>query len=388
MGYATENLASGALLVRDVPLMGPQKLTEKHFEIKDIDADWMAEAVKTFAEQKRLGKMPLLWDRHNTREVAAQVIGRLDNLRIEELDGEPWLYADVIITDEGHQQKFLDGKTPSKSVEFQPDNHYLRGLALLDGHEGHFDYGIPDFVPEGLYDELVALGLNAKCTVLCHSKSNNATGGNMAGGMPFSLDDVKAAVTEIVEPMNQRLSAIEQKVGMGGEHTGGEQKQEEETTEQKTQEGSQNMSKDVDDALTAMRDEERNRYNAEIAKVKREAKIDNYAVTLAAKTGTDERLVRKKLTSFQSEEAMDLYVKGALKQQEQDVKLGIEREHGDTPDLREEYESYCKRFKQTHGVESPSDFDTYVRLAKSLTTPKDRRGKAVHTVSDRGGAFA
>lgn len=37
MGYRTEQLGSGALLVKDVPLMGPQKLTEKHFKVKDID---------------------------------------------------------------------------------------------------------------------------------------------------------------------------------------------------------------------------------------------------------------------------------------------------------------------------------------------------------------
>lgn len=382
MGYKTETLKSGALLVRDVPLMGPQKLTEKHFKVKDINGKWMSRAIETFAEQKRVGKMPLLWDRHNTREEAAQVIGRLDNLRVEEHNGEPWLYADVIITDEMHKQKFLEGKSPSKSVEFQPDSYYMRGLALLDGHEGHFDYGIPDFVPEGLYEELKALGLSTDATVMCYSTVNNA----MGEAMTPSLDEIKQAVTEIVEPMNQRLTAIEQKVGMGGEQAPPQQEQTPPQQEAPPQE--KKMSKDVDAALAEIQAEERNRYNAELARVKRDAKIDNYTLTLCGKTGMNETLVRKKLNSFQSEEAMDLYVKEALKKQDEDIKLGIEREHGDKPDLREEYEAYCKRFKQVHGVESPSDFNTYVQLSENLTKPKDRRGKAVHTVSDRGNAFA
>ena len=374
MGYRYEQLSNGALLVKDVELMGPQRLSEKHWKNKNINEAWMSEAIETFAEQKRIGKLPLLWDAHNTREKAAQVIGRLDNLRIKELNGEPWLYADVLIVDDAHKQKFLDGKSPSKSVEFQPDAYYMRGLALLDGHEGHFDYGIPDFVPEGLYEELKALGLSTNATVMCYSTVNNA----MGAPMDFSLDDVKAAITEVVQPIADRVAAIEQKVG------GAEQPQQEQTQPQP--EG-KNMSKDVDAALDDIRSEERNRYNAEIAKVKREAKIDNYTLTLCSKTGSNETIIRKKLNSFQSEEAMDLYVKESLKRQDEDVRLGIEREHGGL-DMREEYEAYCKRFKQRHGVESPSDFDTYVQLSENLNKPKDRRGKAVHAVSDRGGAFA
>lgn len=377
MGYQTEKLASGALKVLDVPLMGPQKLTEKHFKVKDINEKWMSKAIETFAEQKKLGKLPLLWDAHNERDKAAGVIGRLDNLRVEQLDGEPWLYADVIITDELHKQKFLEGKSPSKSVEFQPDNYYMRGLALLDGHEGHFDFGIADFVPEGLYEELEALSLDPKCTVLCYSKSNNATG----APMDFSLEDVKAAVTEIIAPIDQRLSAIEQKVGMGGDQPPSDNNP---PAPPQAPQGSQNMSKDIDETLDAIRNEERDRYNAEIANVKRQAKIDLYTMTLSAKTGTPEKLVRKQLESFKSEEAMDLYVKNAQEKKVEDVKLGIEREHGENPDLREEYDNYVKRFKQAHGFEPSSTFDDYVRCsdnAMNLTNMSKRSGRPVVKVS-------
>ena len=255
--------------------MGPQTLTEKQFKVKDIDAEWMALAVKTFAEQKRIGKLPLLWDKHNTREKAAAVIGRLDNMRVRKLNGEPWLYADVIITDDASKSKFLEGGSPSKSVEFQPDNYYMRGLSLLDGHEGHFDYGIPDFVPEGLYSEMKALGMDTAHAVLCRSGVNNA----MGAAIDFSLEDVKQAITQVVEPLVQRIGAIEQKVGMGGEQPA-EQKPAPQGGEQKPQE--KQMTKDVDAALDALRAEERARFDAEIAKVRRNAKIDTYTLMLVA----------------------------------------------------------------------------------------------------------
>lgn len=202
--------------------------------------------------------------------------------------------------------------------------------------------------------------------------------------MDFSLEDVKAAIVAVVEPITQRLSAIEQKVGMGGEQKPAEGQPS--GQQQKPQEGTKPMSKDlnkdVDDALDALRHEERARYNAELANVKRKAKIDLYTMTLSAKTGTPEALVRKKLNSFQSEEAMDLYVKNTQDKKDEDVKLGIEREHGDSPDLRDEWEGYKTRYN------SNIDFDTYKSLAERMTKPKDYRGKQVYAVRDNGGAFA
>lgn len=336
MGYQTEKLKSGALLVKDVPLMGPQTLTEKHFKIKNIGLEWMNAAVARFAENKSKGKMPYLWDRHNSRDQAAKVIGRLDNMRVGEVDGEDWLFADVIITDPAEQQKFLEGKSPSKSVEFQPDNYYLRGLALLDGHEGHFDATIPDFVPEGLYDELVALGLNAECTVLCHSAATTAKGTTM------DIEAIKAAMSEVLAPINERLTKLE-------------------TTK------ANSKVEDVDAALQQVRDEERAEASVKLAKAQREAKIAAYTAQLAAKTKTPETLLRKKLDSFQTQEGMDEYFKAAMKAASEEVKLGVEREHGDSPDLAEEFANYKANYPNTtHTLDSykacanykPKDFST------------------------------
>lgn len=337
MGYRTEQLGSGALLVKDVPLMGPQKLTEKHFKVKDIDRGWMQRALDTFTANKAKGKMPYLWDRHNSREQAAQVIGRLDNLRIDQLEGADWLFADVIITDPAHKQKFLEGKSPSKSVEYQPDNYYLRGLALLDGHEGHFDFEVPDFVPAGLYDELVALGLNAECTVLCHSSATTAKGNDM------DMEALKALLAEnnkqLLAEVDKKLSAAKPTVGV-----------------------------DVDEALRQVEQQKEAEKQVALARVQREAKINAYAAQLTAKTKTPEALVKRKLESFKTDEGMDEYFKNSMKNAEEDVKLGIEREHGDSPDLRAEFDAFKARYRDEHGVELRQSFDDYKRLANSLTS--------------------
>lgn len=368
MAYRTKRLDNGSLRVYDVPLMGPQTLREKHFKQKSIDRKWMERSLATFAEQKKLGKLPLLWHHHNEKDKPAEVIGRLDNLTTKELDGEIWMFADVIITDEVHQQKFLTGKYPSKSVEFQPDSYYMRGLALLDGHEGHFDYGIPDFVPEGLYDELVALGLSPEAdTVLCRSKANQMEGPTM----DFTLDDVKAAITEVVAPLKADIEGIKQKVGMGGGQP---------PAAPAAPAGVQ-QARDIDDDIKAIKDAERDRYAVELGKVKRRAKIDGYAVQLAIKAGITETLAKKKLEAFETDEAMDLYFKESMRKQDEDVKLGIEREHGDNPDLRDEWESYKTRYN------SKINFDEFSDVVRRGETPKDYGNRTVHSVVPSATSF-
>ena len=340
-GYKTSKLENGALVVHGVPLMGPQKLEEKHFKNKVIDRAWMNKALATFAKQREVGKRPLLWDAHNTKDKAARVIGRLDNLRIEELDSQPWLYADVIITDESQQAKFLAGGAPSKSVEFQPDNHYLRGLALLDGHEGHFDYGIPDFVPEGLYEELVALGADTACTVLCHSGAQTAK-----GTTTMTNEELLAAINAANKPLLEKLNTLEAELATV-----------------KNAKPASTQTADVDAALKQVSDQKDAEKQVEVARVKRNAKIDAYTVQLASKTKTPEALVKRKLESFKTDEGMDEYFKNSMKNQEEDVKLGIEREHGDSPDLAAEF----KEFKELY-PENKQTFAEYKRLAKSLTS--------------------
>lgn len=317
--------------------MSVQKLTESHFKVKDINRKWMDAAVSTFGKQKALGKLPLLWDAHNEKGKAAKVIGRLDNLRVQDMDGSPWMVADVIITDEAHKAKFLAGASPSKSVEFQPDNHYLRGLALLDGHEGHFDYGIPDFVPEGLYDELVALGADSTCTVLCHSAANTAT-----GAIPMTKEELQAMLLENNKAL---LAEVDKKLSANPKSS---------TT-------------DVDAALAEVKASADSRVALAEAKANRKAKIDTYSVALHAKSKTPLALVRKKLEGFQTDEGMDTYYEGAMAAKDEDVKLGIEREHGDAPDLKAEFEEMKARYKDAHGVELRQSFDDYKRLAASLT---------------------
>ena len=335
-GYKTKKLENGSLMVFDVPLMGEQKLTEKHFKNKTIDRAWMSKALATFAKQREIGKRPLLWDAHNSKDKAAKVIGRLDNLRINELDGQAWLYADVVIVDPAQQEKFLAGGAPSKSVEFQPDNFYLRGLALLDGHEGHFDYGIPDFVPEGLYEELVALGADASSLVMCHSQAATAKGTNMTN------EELLAAINAANKPLLEKLNSLESEL----------------TTVKNAKSGTG----DVETALQQVRDEERANAEVKLAKAQRNATITAYTAQLAAKTKTPETLLRKKLESFTTQEGMDEYFKAAMKAAADDVKLGVEREHGDAPDLEEEFKAFKENYPDCRAT-----FADYVRNAKAVS---------------------
>lgn len=336
MGYKTTKLENGALVVHDVPLMGEQQLTEKHFKNKTIDRKWMTRALETFSKQREIGKRPLLWDAHNSKDKAAKVIGRLDNLRINELEGQAWLYADVIITEPSQQEKFLAGGAPSKSVEFQPDNFYLRGLALLDGHEGHFDYGIPDFVPEGLYEELVALGADASSLVMCHSQAATAKGTNMTN------EELLAALKGEIDPLKSELKTLK--------------------SELETVKNAKQPAGDVMEDLQKVREEERARANVELAKTKRENKIDTYAVALNAKTKTPIALCRKALDKGETLAHIDDIYKHLMAAAEEDVKLGIEREHGDAPDLEQEF----KEFKENY-PDCKKTFAEYKALAKSIS---------------------
>ena len=117
------------------------------------------------------------------------------------------------------------------------------------------------------------------------------------------------------------------------------------------------------DEIQKVRAQAKAESDAEMTIKLRKAKTDTMSIALSGKTKTPVSLVRKKLDSFKSEEAMDLYYENAMKAAEEDVKLGIEREHGDSPDLEAEF----KAFKENY-PENKQTFNEYKRLAKSLTS--------------------
>ena len=59
------------------------------------------------------------------------------------------------------------------------------------------------------------------------------------------------------------------------------------------------------------------------------------------------------------------------------MKLGIEREHGDSPDLKAEFEEFKNAYREAHGVELRQSFADYKRLAASIT------GKGLQERTDR-----
>ena len=125
---------------------------------------------------------------------------------------------------------------------------------------------------------------------------------------------------------------------------------------------------DVETALQQVRDEERASAEVKLAKAQRNATITAYTAQLAAKTKTPETLLRKKLESFTTQEGMDEYFKAAMKAAADDVKLVVEREHGDAPDLEEEFKAFKENYPDCRAT-----FADYVRNAKAVSSADDTR---------------
>lgn len=331
-GYRTTKQANGHLVVHGVPIMSCLGAAERPEVGQDIDQAWLASAVETFKMLKGKGKRPLVFRGHNTKQKAATVIGHWDNIALSQLDGEPWITGDMILTDAEDIAKFERGGYPSKSAEFQPKMKYLRGVALLDGHEGHFDYSVPDLVPQGVYADL---GLETSDLVLCHSVSP------IVKEKTMTHEELLAAIQAANKPLVDKIDALSKEVD--------------------SVKLGKSADTDVNAALDQVRAEEAAKAEVKLAKERHNAKVGMYTAQLSAKTKTPATLVRKKLESFKSDEAMDVYFEHAIKQAEEEVKLGIEQEHGDAPDLRAEYEAFKENYpdcKQT--------YSDYVRLSKSL----------------------
>lgn len=128
---------SRELVVFDIPVLS--------YQTEDDHWDWRGEEPFGDAElqamvdnfndsRERKGKTgAYLFLNHNTPEVPAKIIGRLDNLRFD----RPWLRADAVIKDPEAQRMALNDQLPNWSAEFYPKANVLWGLSLIQGQEGH-----------------------------------------------------------------------------------------------------------------------------------------------------------------------------------------------------------------------------------------------------------
>lgn len=148
------------LLVLGVELMGlidPAERPDFGLPAPGVDAEWMQRAAKTAELMRDKGKFPRLLRQHNQPERAAEVVGKVLNVRWQ----APWLVGDLLITNPDAAGKAARGEFPSRSAEFRFESAYLHGLALIEGAEGHFDEELPDLSLQdqaGL-EELRQLGL-------------------------------------------------------------------------------------------------------------------------------------------------------------------------------------------------------------------------------------
>ena len=151
MGYRFEETSEGLTLF-NVEIMSTLTRVDRPQMPFDIDVTWLNKAVTVFMERKQvLNRRPLAMRRHNVKGLPAEVVGRLDNLRVE----NNWIIGDVTVTNPLAIEKLKRGEFPTRSAEFDPERHLLWGLSLTEGQEGHFD----DDLPELVLEELVHLGI-------------------------------------------------------------------------------------------------------------------------------------------------------------------------------------------------------------------------------------
>ena len=164
MPYDFDELANGSLVIKDVEVMTTLAMEERPELIKlgrGIDMAWLRKTIEVFEQLKATGKRPFLLLRHNKKDRAAEVIGRLDNLHL----ANNWIVADVLVTNPDTIEKIKRGEMPNRSPEFSPGRNLIWGLSLIEGQEGHLDSRLPELVLK----ELVLL---EAADDLCHEMLN------------------------------------------------------------------------------------------------------------------------------------------------------------------------------------------------------------------------
>lgn len=112
----------------------------------NMDAAWWQQAVETARLRKGKGKREAyLLKRHNGF-IEADHIGYLDNITFE----NPHAYCDVIVTNPEEIKAVLRGERANMSAETDYERHFVWGLSLIQGQEGHFSEEIPELRVEGV----------------------------------------------------------------------------------------------------------------------------------------------------------------------------------------------------------------------------------------------
>lgn len=112
----------------------------------NMDAAWWQQAIETARLRKGKGKREAyLLKRHNGF-IEADHIGYLDNITFE----NPHAYCDVIVTNPEEIKAVLRGERANMSAETDYERHFVWGLSLIQGQEGHFSEEIPELRVEGV----------------------------------------------------------------------------------------------------------------------------------------------------------------------------------------------------------------------------------------------
>lgn len=214
-GYPWERHKDG-LLVKGVELMSlidPGERPDFGLPAPGVDPAWMLRAVKTAEMMRDKGKFPRVLRQHNQPMQAAEVIGKIVNVRWQ----SPWLTGDLLITKPEAAGKLARGEFPSRSAEFRFESAYLHGLALIEGAEGHFDEELPDFQladAEGM-EELRRLGVPAEGK---DRRLNLADAPLklMEGGAAGDWAEMYKSLRSLYEELSIRVAGLEKKKDAAG----------------------------------------------------------------------------------------------------------------------------------------------------------------------------
>lgn len=308
------------LVVRGVEVMTTLAKSDRPELKEDIDTAWLKKAIKTFEDDKKEGKRPQLLRRHNTKNTPAEVIGRLDNLRMQ--DG--WLVADILVTNPDAIDKLKRGEMPSRSAEFSPGRNFLKGLSLIEGQEGHFDSRLPELVLQ----ELVLLHTTEDGLQVQMNRPITQEQTNM-----LTTEDLAQLKSLIAETVDERLNKLLDD-GAAADDLPSDDPESEVT---KAVAGIQ---ADADEKLAAQF---------------RTNKIDSYVVALRSKGTiyTDNQL-RQIFAKYTTMEGIDATALRLSYMKDTEIKLEIETDH-ETPkiedELKAEYAQYMKNYPDSKTTE-------------------------------------
>ena len=129
-----ERLSNGSLKVSNFDIASFMNKGERGLP-GPLDSKWFDEAIAVHRVRSLKGKFPSVFMNH-TSDKNSKIIGKITSLRFE----NNLLIADLELDAGPIADQFEKGELQSRSIEFNYQNRFIAGVAILDkSKEGHFE---------------------------------------------------------------------------------------------------------------------------------------------------------------------------------------------------------------------------------------------------------